>query len=413
MNIKTYTAKDMRSALRSVREEQGPDAVILSTRHLPEGVEVTVAIEAGLDAADDASPQDVVYQSAAATPAAIAPAAMAPTAVTSTPVANALAASMFPAAAAAVADPRIGDELRGMRHLLEWQLSQLAWNDLTRRAPAAAELLKELTTVGISAPLAAELTSELPDGIAFEDAQRRVLAQLARRLAVTGDELLDRGGRVVFVGPTGVGKTTGIAKLAARWVMRHGTRHIALVSLDDQRFGAEEQLRVLGRLLGVECYTLADASELPQLLSRLPDCRMVLIDTAGVAPRDPVLESRAAALNDIVARIGAQCWLTLSAGSQSAVLEESMQRFSVFKPAAALLTKLDEAASLGGTLSALIGARLPVSYVAEGPRIPEDLAPARAHQLVARAVYLAQATDASAGDELLARKFGKVAHAIR
>ena len=240
MNIKTYTAKDMRSALRRVREEQGPDAVILSTRHLPEGVEVTVAIEAGLDAADDASPQDVVYQSAAATPTATAPAAMAPTAVTSTPVANALAASMFPAVAPAVADPRIGDELRGMRHLLEWQLSQLAWNDLTRRAPAAAELLKELTTVGISAPLAAELTSELPDGIAFEDAQRRVLAQLARRLAVTGDELLDRGGRVVFVGPTGVGKTTGIAKLAARWVMRHGTRHIALVSLDDQRFGAED-----------------------------------------------------------------------------------------------------------------------------------------------------------------------------
>ena len=59
--------------------------------------------------------------------------------------------------------------------------------------------------------------------------------------------------------------------------------HIALVSLDDQRFGAEEQLRVLGRLLGVECYTLTDAAQLPQLLSRLPDCRMVLIDTAGVS----------------------------------------------------------------------------------------------------------------------------------
>ena len=217
----------------------------------------------------------------------------------------------------------------------------------------------------------------------------------------------------MFVGPTGVGKTTAIAKLAARWVMRHGMRHIALVSLDDQRFGAEEQLRVLGRLLGVECYTLADASGLPQLLSRLPDCRMVLIDTAGVAPRDPTLAARAAALNDIVAQLGAQTWLTLSAGSQSAMLEESVQRFAAFRPAAALLTKLDEAGSLGGTLSALIGAGLPVSYVAEGPRIPEDLAPARAHQLVARAVYLAQATDASAGDELLARKFGKVAHAIR
>jgi flagellar biosynthesis protein FlhF len=389
MNIKTYTARDMRSALRRVREEQGADAVILSTRHLPEGVEVTIAIEAQL--------QDVPIDE---TP----PATAAPVAQVALP----------PAVTPAVQDDsRIGDELRGMRHLLEWQLSQLAWNDLTRRAPAAAELLKELTTVGIAAPLAAELLAELPAGVGFADAQRRVLAQLARRLAVTGDDLLDNGGRVVFVGPTGVGKTTGIAKLAARWVMRHGMRHIALVSLDDQRFGAEEQLRVLGRLLGVECYTLADPGELPQLLSRLPDCRMVLIDTAGVAPRDPALESRAAVLNEIVSRIGAQCWLTLSAGSQSAVLQESVQRFAAFKPAAALLTKLDEAASLGGTLSALIGAGLPVSYVAEGPRIPEDLAPARAHQLVARAVYLAQATDASAGDELLARKFGKVAHAIQ
>jgi flagellar biosynthesis protein FlhF len=398
MNIKTYTAKDMRSALRRVREEQGPDAVILSTRHLPEGVEVSVAIEAELGEAvsnDFPSAPAQVPQTPTVAPTAVA------------------ARDISLMAEAAATDPRIGDELRGMRHLLEWQLSQLAWNDLTRRAPAAAELLKELTTVGIAAPLAAELLAEVPDGVAFEDAQRRVLAQLARRLTVTGDELLDKGGRVVFVGPTGVGKTTGIAKLAARWVMRHGMRHIALVSLDDQRFGAEEQLRVLGRLLGVECYTLTDAAQLPQLLSRLPDCRMVLIDTAGVAPRDPSLEAHAAQFNDIVAQIGAQTWLTLSAGSQAAMLEESVQRFAAFKPSAVLLTKLDEAACLGGALSALIGAGLPVSYVAEGPRIPEDLAPARAHQLVARAVYLAQAADASAGDELLARKFGKVAHAIR
>jgi flagellar biosynthesis protein FlhF len=115
----------------------------------------------------------------------------------------------------------------------------------------------------------------------------------------------------------------------------------------------------------------------------------------------------------VLAQIGAQAWLTLSAGAQSAVLEESVQRFAAFHPAAVLLTKMDEAASLGGALSALAVAQLPLSYVAEGPRIPEDLAPARAHQLVARAVYLAQVTDATVGDELLARKFGKVAHAIR
>jgi flagellar biosynthesis protein FlhF len=401
MNIKTYTARDMRSALRLVREDQGPEAVILSTRHTTEGVEVCVALETQALVTPTESP--------------IVPASVTPEA-RQEEVANLLAkiaeASTLGATSSAP-DSRIGDELRGMRHLLEWQLSKLAWNDLTRRAPAAAELLKALTAVGIAAPLATELLAELPDGVGFEEAQRRVLGQLARRLAVTGDALLDNGGRIAFVGSTGVGKTTGIAKLAARWVMRHGMRHIALISLDDQRFGAEEQLRVLGRLLGVECYTLRSAAELPQLLARLADCRLVLIDTAGIAPRDASLESRAAELNDVVARIGAQTWLTLSAGSQFAMLEESVQRFAAFKPTAAMLTKLDEAASFGGTLSALIGAQLPVSYVAEGPRIPEDLVPARAHQLVARAVYLAQATDAAAGDELLARKFGKVAYGIR
>jgi len=395
MNIKTYHAKDMRTALRRVREEQGPEAVILSTNHLGDGVEVTVAL-------DDDLAMPLPVAAPAATPAPSEFASLLATA----------AAAVAPPAASPQ-DPRVGDELRSMRHLLEWQLSQLAWNDLTRRAPAVAELLKELTSMGLAAPLAADLLGELPDGIALDDAQRRVLAHLARRLTVTGDELLDNGGRVAFVGPTGVGKTTGIAKLAARWVMRHGARDIALVSLDDQRFGAHEQLRVLGRLLGVECYALEDAAALPQLLTRLGGCRLVLIDTAGISPRDAAVDARAAALCAVTDSIGAQIWMTLSAGAQAGVLEEAVQRFAAFRPAAVLLTKLDEATSLGGALSALATAKLPVSYVAEGPRIPEDLAPARAHQLVARAVYLAQSNDATAGDELLARKFGKVAHAFR
>ncbi|HXC57980.1 MAG TPA: flagellar biosynthesis protein FlhF [Steroidobacteraceae bacterium] len=413
MNIKTYNAKDMRSALRKVREEQGPDAVILSTRHLPEGVEVTVALDSQAPTAIEATATAFATTQTIAQPVQVEAAQPSPFAALLASAAGAAPGAAPAVSATSAPDPRVGDELRSMRHLLEWQLSQLAWNDLTRRAPAAAELLKELTTMGLAAPLAAELLGELPDGIGLDDAQRRVLAHLSRRLKVTGDDLLDNGGRVAFVGPTGVGKTTGIAKLAARWVMRHGPRDIALVSLDDQRFGAHEQLRVLGRLLGVECYALESAEALPALLGRLSGARLVLIDTAGISPRDTALEARATALNNVVAQIGAKVWLTLSAGAQSAVLDEAVQRFAVFQPAAVVLTKIDEAASLGGALSALAVAQLPVSYVAEGPRIPEDLAPARAHQLVARAVYLAQSNDATVGDELLARKFGKVAHAFR
>jgi flagellar biosynthesis protein FlhF len=374
MKIKTYTARDMKGALRQVREEQGPDAVILSTRHLPGGVEVSVAMEP-----EDTAPLQ--------------------------------AADSWPQGAEA--DAGLGNELRSMRHLLESQVSQLAWNDLTRRAPATVELLKQLTAMGVAGNVAAELLRDLPAGISADDAHRRALAALTRRVRTTGDELLDHGGRVALVGPTGVGKTTGIAKLAARWVMRHGPRDIALVSLDNARFGAHEQLRVLGRLLGVECYTLEDPAALEGLLARLPRHRMILIDTAGICPRDSHLNEHAAALVSAARQCGVDLWLTLSASAQAGVIADAMQAFRACEPRALLLTKLDEAASLGGILSALAVAGLPVSYVAGGPRIPEDLTPARAHQLVARAVFLARSSDTSVGEELLVRRFGGVAHELR
>jgi flagellar biosynthesis protein FlhF len=402
MKIKTYASRDMRSALRLVRDEQGPDAVILATRHFDDGVEVTVAVEPEAALA-------VQLQSPVA-PASAAAAA------TGNEFAELMARTAQAAAAPAPApasDVRLGEELRTMRHLLERQLSQLAWNDLTRRAPDTAELLKELTAMGVSSELSAELLRELPDGIGMVDAQRRVLAMLTRRIATTGDELLDKGGRILFVGPTGVGKTTGIAKLAARWVMRHGTRDIALVSLDDQRFGAQEQMRVLGRLLGVECFSLENPAALPGLLARLPRHRLVLIDTAGMSSGHRDFAARAPALDRVARAAGAQVWLTLSAGAQAGVIGDAMKAFAVLNPAALLLTRLDEAASLGGTLSALASSSLPVAYVAGGPRIPEDIAPARAHQLVARAVFLARSADTSVGEELLIRRFGGVAHAIR
>ncbi len=179
--------------------------------------------------------------------------------------------------------------------------------------------------------------------------------------------------------------------------MRHGPRDLALVSLDDARFGAQEQLRVLGRLLGVECYTLEDTAALAALLPRLSRHRLVLIDTAGISPRDRHMSERVAAIGEVARRGGVDLWLTLSAGAQAGVIGDAMQAFRAFDPRALLLTKLDEAASLGGILSALAVSKLPVAYVAGGPRIPEDLAPARAHQLVApRYSWRAAPTPASA-----------------
>jgi flagellar biosynthesis protein FlhF len=134
----------------------------------------------------------------------------------------------------------------------------------------------------------------------------------------------------------------------------------------------------------------------------------VLIDTAGTNPRDPQLETKLSAL--LAAAQGVETSLVLAASSQAGVLEEALQRFAAARPASCVLTKLDEAASLGGVLSLLIRTRLPIAYLSEGQRIPEDLIPGRALQLVVRALALARSASAVADEELLQRRFGGVAH---
>jgi flagellar biosynthesis protein FlhF len=451
MKIKTYVARDMRQALRLVRDEQGPDAVILSTRAVPDGVEVAAAVDvseaqivseqgrAEIDAppAMHRTVENADFATLLGRATASAATAVQLSRTVDLPARHSdLAArselqatyreqrrdetAALPTVTMAAPTPvpadtgneLVGAELRTLRHILEIQLAQLAWNDLTRRAPVQAELLKELTEIGLAQELAAELVSGLPPELAFDEAQRRALALIARRIAVTGDVWLERGGRVLFVGPTGVGKTTAIAKLAARWVLRHGPRDVALISVDTARIGAQEHLRTLGRLLGVEAFAADDPAELPDLIARLGERRLLLVDTAGTGPRDPELEARTASLNAAAGAAQLESCLVLAASAQAGALEEAVQRFASMNPATCLITKLDEATTLGGTLSVLMRSQLPVSYVSEGQRIPEDLSPARAHQLVAKAVQVARTAGALAGEDLLTRRFGGVAHVI-
>jgi len=221
---------------------------------------------------------------------------------------------------------------------------------------------------------------------------------------------LERGGRVAFVGPTGVGKSTAIAKLAAHWVLERGAQGIALVSTDGVRFGAQEQIQNLGRLLGVPAHVVDHPRELEQLLAGLADTPLVLIDTAGTSQRDQRLAAKLTGIAGAHPRL--EMALVLSASSQAGAAEEVLARFAAAPLAACIVTKLDEATSLGGALSALIRARLPIAYVSDGQRIPEDLSPARAHQLIVRAVTLAERSGATADEDLLQRRFGGIAHVL-
>lgn len=397
MQIKKYFAADMRQALRAIREEQGPDAVILANRTLADGVEISVAVDYDAD-----TPQ--------------------PDAAASRPAEDVAARSGLQgfrellarreaaqAASVAATDGPVNEELRTLRRMLETQLAALAWNELTRRAPLAAELLRELSDIGFAADVAARVADALPPGIDFTAARRLAIARIADEIVTTGDRWAEFGGVVAFVGPPGAGKSSAVAKLAARWVLRHGNRDLVLIGADVDRVGSIEEMAHLGRLLGARTYDVGALEELPELLARVATARLVLIDTTGAGVRDARLTGTVRALRAASATL--EIALTMSASTQAGAVEETLAALGGERIAACVLTKIDEAASLGGALSALMRARLPVAYVSEGRRVPDDLRVARSLDLVSTAVLLAEKLGAAADEDLLIRRFHGVANA--
>jgi flagellar biosynthesis protein FlhF len=412
MRIQRYIAKDMRKALAQVREALGPDAVILSSGKVGDDVEVVAAIDAEVARAVESAPpardysrEPDRYEAAAADQPRHAQLLQGRRA--SSQLSEKIAPVVAPAIAAAQVSPApeqsaLANEMKDMRRMLEAQLATLAWNDLSRRSPIQAAMLKELAQLGISQDLANSLIRKIPRELGFSAARRFALATVARTVQVTGDRWLERGGVVAFAGPAGAGKTTLLAKLAARWVLRHGPRRVAIISADAVRIGAHEQMHMLGRLLGVTTHNVYDVAELPELLYELRGCQFIMIDTAGTSPRDPELARRLRLLNQMQASI--ETSLVLPASTQAAAIDEVIQRFALAKPSACVITRVDEAVSLGGIISALVRHKLPAAYISDGQRVPEDLQPARAHVLVSRAVEIASRNGATADDEVMQRR---------
>jgi len=239
---------------------------------------------------------------------------------------------------------------------------------------------------------------------------RRALYFLASEIQTAGDSLLEEGGVVAMIGPTGVGKTTTLAKLAARFALRHGSRSVALISTDNYRIGAQEQLNTYARILDVPIRSAADVEELNVALNVFADKRLVLIDTAGMSQRDMQINEQISLLQS--GRKPVRNILALSATTQQAALQQAIEAFGVANPDACILTKLDEAASLGGVLSAIVHSNLKVAYITDGQKVPEDLHLARPHTLVSRAVNLGQWDEGGYSEECLALALGGMrAHA--
>jgi flagellar biosynthesis protein FlhF len=441
MKIKRFVAPGMRQAMQQVRDEQGPDAVILSTRRLEEGIEIIAAVdydealirEAGLRAMPATAPAaaSATAKPAAATatesptvastrsPAA-APTAPAPTA------ADTAAKPPRTQAAPAIADilaqlshpaptepsPEISDmrqELGTLREMLETQMASLAWNDMDRRHPIHANVLRQLTRMDLDADIARAVADDLPQDITTEQARYLPLGLISRRVIASGRQLSGLEGVMAVVGPTGVGKTTTVAKLAAHAVLHHGTGKVALISTDHYRIGAGAQLGHYARLLGVPVYDAHDAAELNALLARLGDRRLVLVDSAGMGANDPHLVNQMDILHAAQPRMHAT--LVLAANAQAQAMDEAVRAYLPLQPTGCILTKLDEAPRLGGALSVLIRHGLRLDFTTDGQRVPEDIAAADVTRLVCRA---ACRSPLQKGDEEvdMAERFGRTAVAV-
>lgn len=391
MKVKRYFASNMRSALDMIKQDQGPDVLILSNRNVDGGVELITA--------DALSEQEAAKLAAQQVPRrrpdlAVEREAPAKTASETSPVRQPLLRSgreteeYLWTDAGTVAQMR--DELRNLKGLLETQLSGLAWTDFGSRHPLRARLMRVLSQVGICPGLARSLVENVPDGLDYRAGWHRALALLVMRLRTQNDPIMREGGRIALLGPTGVGKSTVVSKLAARYALKHGSDKVAIVSMDDRRLGAHQQMKAFGRLIGVVVMTARDVPELAGQLEDLAARRLVLIDTPGSAPDDQRFRELALALDGLGA--GIQPYNVMSATTDYLASTKLFNVTADLGLAGCILTKLDEAATLGPSLSAIIEAGLPLTYTSAGQRVPDDLDIVDPRALIERTVELAKSS---------------------
>lgn len=448
MKVKRFFAADMRQAMKLVRDELGADASIIANRRVVGGVELTAAVDyeaprltpptpglsqelkktherivtarAQLEAGERADAGPSVNRQLFGETVQLAAQDGSPVArdfldrlhnemaQPATPV-----ASEKPAARVAEPEPESGSglgamraEIAGLREMLEAQLGNMAWGQINQQQPRQASLWRRLTQLGLPAELSQSLLRLVADEPNTRQAWRMLLAHLSHSIPVMRDELIEAGGVLALVGPTGSGKTTTLGKLAARYVLKHGSQHVALVTMDTYRIGAHEQLRTLGRILNVPVRVVDEQNGLAEVLKEFSGKRLVLLDTAGLQAQDPHLQGQLSQLAAMGTRVSKL--LVLAATSQYQVLKAAYHTYKVCGLDGCVITKVDESATLGEVLGLAMQQGLPVAYLADGQRIPDDIARAVGHQLVSRAVSLAG--NESPPDQAMADVFAGILH---
>lgn len=402
MKIKRFTAPDIRRAIRMVREELGEDAVILSNRNVDGNTEIVAAIDYDEELIREKLARDAAGRSAPGADTLTRPAGVPRQGLQVDPLqqgsatadeiaqsGNEMARTLCaetertgsPAAITAGSDSAIfemRDELRELRLLLDKRQSV----DLPASGVPVAlqgDSGERLRQAGFSEPVCAATLGRVDLARGPGDAWTQVKTGLADQIPVLQPSIMETGGIFVFVGPTGVGKTTTIAKLAARYRLKHGNAGVALITADNYRIAAHEQLNTYGRILDIPVRSAQDSAELDRVLNQFSDKRLILIDTAGMSQRDMRLAEQFRLFKSSERRI--QSCLVMSAATQYEALKEIAGAFRNFEPTSGILTKFDEAVSFGAVVSTMIEHKLPISFVTNGQKVPEHL-----HEPTARAI---------------------------
>ncbi len=421
MKIKRFVADDMRNALRKVSETLGPDAVILSNNRIDEGIEIVAAIDYDESLINEpkkapatnkenpfikddeklsrshieqrnrqAALDDVRY--ARNIPPAPKVDVKEIAKQFQSNVSSSVSTNKKSNEHLWTEEPafmEMQSELKSLRGLLVNQLSGLSWGNEVQYHPLRSRLLQRLMSLGLSPKLSKDIAANVNEEKDFEHNWRLALGELAHRIPVGENEIIDNGGIVALVGATGVGKTTTIAKLAARYTLKHGPHRVALITTDNYRVAAQEQLRSYARIMGIPMRIAGDADSLREALDSLHDKELILIDTAGMSQRDMMLNKQFAMLQAEGLPV-IKTYLTLATNCQRGVLTETGNKFKEMNLAGCILTKVDETTSMGGALTVAIENDLPISYFCDGQQVPEDIHLARAHSIVSRSVSVMQ-----------------------
>ena len=419
MKIRRFVGVDMREALRKVKDELGADAVIMSTRKTSQGIELTAAFDkekpnANLhvesqqpakptltlseiigDSGPDSLRQLLEQQQTHATNVQAEPAIKKPVVQRSTASDATVRQSINERADASVIQSHVSqsdlqdvkEELASLRNVLSFQVAALSQQQKQAKNPLHGYLNHQLQAMGITPALCDQFISYLPSDADEREAWLALLKLMANRLHIEGQQLLSKSGVVAMVGPTGAGKTTTVAKLAARYAQKYGADQVAMVTIDTYRIAAFEQLSTYGKIIGCAVKKAQSGEELAEVLYQLRHKKMILIDTAGFSQRDARLIGQ---LREFSAGINMPInyYLVAQANAQYASLRGVVEAYKNVAIQGCIFTKLDECYSLGEMLSIAITYNLPLSFVTDGQKVPEDIAAANGKNLISLAARL-------------------------